>query len=579
MAGLDFLKNRFPANHPDLADVAVQAFTGGNYRYFVYKWKFARGFSQWNWAAFFFGPLWFALRRNYFWAGLLSLGLLAGDFYFSANPYHITLTVEVLLFSGLFANKIYYRKFLKIQSGLKREKASAHSQALRLAQLGGRCWRPAFGLSLALVVVHLLLPSAFGVNLFATHVRRVEVQSFFWSLTDPEQGTRELALLREDYQLARWQGAFARSLAVNENSLKLALLKLGRDHPYTIALQSDLIENKLNAGAFRDVLPLTEELIKQYQLQFGPEHMFMAFMMNNLVANYLYQGLYDQAKSECFNALLILEKYSKNETHPVILTHLAAIYSNMGVIQQAYGQYDEAEKNDRDALQMSMQAEKGYSIYGCVYLERLGDLFLEQRKLDEAEEQFQQAKDIVGKSLGLGNPLASLVLLKLGEIRLYRNQLDAAERFFLQAQALNEKYFGPGHMATAESAYDLSRAALAAGKLHEAEKYIAQCLKITRSALGEENAHYARYLLQKAEVDMIKNNFSRAEGELKTALRVDTAIFGENNPRLLEPLEALNTLYVKSGNQTAQAVVAGRLRHLKSAGEGEIPLATKRLSI
>lgn len=575
----DVFKRHTLAGHPELNDEFIRAFAGGNYRYFVYKWKFARGFSQWNWAAFFFGPLWFAFRRNYFWAGVLSLGLLTGDFYFSANPYHVTVTVEVMLFSGLFANAIYYRKFLKLQAGLKRAQLHSEQHLQVLRGLGGRAWRPALGWGIGLVGLNLLLPPALGVNLFSTRVRRAEVQSFFWSLTDPDQNTRELALLREDYQKARLAGAFARSLKVNENSLKLALLKLGRDHPYTIALQSDLIENKLNAGAYRDVLRLTRELIREYQLQFGPEHMFMAFMMNNLVSNYLYQGLYDQAKSECFNALLILEKYSKNETHPVILTHQAALAGNLSVIQQAYGQYDEAEKSARDALQMSLQAEKGYSIYGCIYLERLGEVLLEERKLDEAEEQFQLAKDLVSRTLGPGNPLASSVFLKLGEIRLWRNQLDAAERLFLQAHELNEQYYGGAHMVTAESAYDLSRVTLAEGKLQASEKHIIRCLEITRRALGENNAHYARYLLQQAEVDLIKNDMVSTERELKTALKIYTAIFGEHNPRLLDPLELLHTFYVKTGNSGAQWVVANRIRNLKNAGEGEAPTVVKRLSI
>jgi hypothetical protein len=579
MAFWDRGNKKGPAGRPDLDDEAVSAFAGGNYRYFVFKWKFARGFSQWNWAAFFFGPLWFMLRRNYVWAGALSAALLAGDFYFSANPYRFTLTFELMLFSGLMANRVYYRQFRRLQDMLKRQKIPAARQGAQLARLGGRRWRPACALALGLAALTLLLPLFFGVNLYATRVRGLDAQSLLWSLAQPEQATEELAALRRDYQTARLRGEFARSLAVNESSLKLAALKLGRDHPYAIALQSDLIENKLNAGDFRAVLPLTEELIKQYQLQFGPEHMFMAFMMNNLVSNYLYQGLYDRAKSECFNALLILEKYSKNETHPVILANQAALTSNLGVIQQAYGQYDEAEKSDRDALQMSMQAEKGYSVYGVVYLERLGGLFLEQRRLEEAEEQFQQAKDIVGKSLGLGNPLASSLLLKLGEVRLWRMQLDAAERFFLQAQEINERCYGLRHAATAESAWDLSRVYLAEGKLHEAEKYANLCLKIAGNALGRENAHYARYLLQKAAVDLIRNDFGETEKALKTALKTYGNIFGESNLRLLEPLESLQALYAKTGNAVGQGVTAARIRRLKSAGEDEIPPAARRLSI
>jgi hypothetical protein len=104
-------------------------------------------------------------------------------------------------------------------------------------------------------------------------------------------------------------------------------------------------------------------------------------------------------------------------------------------------------------------------------------------------------------------------------------------------------------------------------------------LEITRKALGEENAHYARYLLQKGEVDIIKNDYAAAEQEGKTVLRIYTGIFGEHNTRLLDPLELLDTLYTKTGNQAAQWAVANRLRQLRSSSEEEIPTATKHLAI
>jgi tetratricopeptide (TPR) repeat protein len=572
-------KQIFSPNHPELVDDAIRHFIGGNYRYFIYKWKFARGLSQWNWAAFFFGPLWFMLRKNYFWACFFSAGIIAGDFYFSTNPCHVTLPLEVMLASGMFANKIYFRKFFKLRETLRRKALSKIEQNTVLQSAGGRDWRATGILVVCLAAFLLLLPSVFGIHLFKTQVRRAEVQSLIWCLTNPEQTSVELALLRQDYQLARLRGEFKRSISVNENSLKLAEFKLGKAHPFAIAMQSDLIDNKLNVGAFRDVLPLTGDMLRQYQLQFGKEHMFIAFMMNNLVSNYLYQGLYDQAKSTCFNALLILEKYSRNETHPVILSNLAAIYSNMAVIQQAYCQYEDAEKNSRDALQLAVQASKGYTIYVCVYLERLGDLYIEQLKLDEAEELYEQAKDIVVKALGPGNPLASSIFLKLGEIRLLRNQFDSAEKFALQAHGLNEKYYGAAHDATAESAYILSRIYLAQGKLFEAEKFAHQSLDAARQAIGAKNVIYGKYLLQMSEVYFIKNNFIETEKMLKDALNLYTATYGENNLRLLDPLEQLAVFYDKTNNRTAHWGIANRIRRVKGGAEEEIPADSKRLTI
>lgn len=575
------LHHAWSGNHPDVMDDAIRQFTGRNHRYFLFKWKFARGFSQWNWAAFFFGPVWLALRRNYVWSVVTALALVAGDLYFTTNPYHVTVTLEVMLFCGAMANRIYYKKFSRIRTALIKSKWPNEERSRRLANAGGRDWSWGIGIGVLLVALTVVLPSLAGVHLFRTTVRRVEVQSLLWTVFSQsgDPATQELSGLRQDYQMARLRGQFERSLSVNENALRLACMKLGSENPYAIAMQSDLIENKLNLGAFKDVLPLTEATIKQYQLQFGKDHMFIAFMMNNLVSNYLYQGRIDDAKSTCFNALLILERYSKNETHPVILSNLAAVYSNMAVVQQQFCQYDDAEKNAKDALQLGVQAFKGYSLYTCMYLERLGDLYIEQLKLDEAEELFEQAKGIVAKQLGPGNPMTAAIFLKQGEIRLLRNQLDPAEKCVAQAHALNEQYYGALHQATAESAYMLSRVEMTAGKLSAAEKYGRQALDITGQSIGQENVIYGKYLVHMAEVLMIKNNNTEAERMLKDALVQYSRIYGEYHQRVLEPLEPLLALYEKTNNRVDQWGVSNRVRRIKNGEDETIPDTSKRLTI
>ena len=509
---------------------------------------------------------------------MLAVLIIAGDFYLSPNPYQFTLPLEVMVFSGLFANSIYYRKFKKIRTESKRSRQPEEAQLSRLQALGGTDWRQPVVLLASLAAVTLLLPSAFGIHLFRTQVRGFTVQSLAWYLVNPDPQAN-VQLLRQDYASARLQGDFQRSLSVNENTLKLAAFQLGEDHPLTIGIQSDLIENKLNQGAYAEARQLTEAVIKQYQLQFGPDHMFTAFMMNHLVANNLDRGVLAEAKSTCFNCLLILEKYPKNLTHPVILANLASIYSNMGVIQQWYCQYDEAEKNQREALELELQASKGYTVDVCLILERQGDLYKEEMKLDEATDAYARAKGIIEKTLGLGNPLASSILLKLGEVRVLNNQVDAALPLVQESHAMNEHYYGKFHVATAESAYQLSRIFFLLGKLHESEEYLAECLQATQQAIGKHNLIYAKYLMQQAEIDMFKNRFAGAEQELREALALYQETFGENHPRLLEPLEQLDALYEKTGNSVLRNGIAEHLQRIKSNSPKQIPLDTHRISI
>jgi hypothetical protein len=404
---------------PAFSDPGIEHFTGSNSRYYIYKWQFVRGWSQWNWAAFFLGPLWFAYRGMLFWAVLTASVLVGFDFYFTTNPYHFTVAAEVLLFSGALGNVIYRARYRKLQQQMKREKIPPPARLPLLAKAGGRRWDLPGYLLLGMAGTTLLLPGLCGINLYRTHVKAFLPGSIILALASPESYTAELPLLRKDYELANLRGEFQRGLSVNQGALKLAAFKLGQEDPLAFGIQTELITSQLNIGACTEALRLTEELIKEYQSRFGQDHLFVAFMMNNRVSIDLYLGRYDQAKSECFNCLLMLEKYQKamkELNNPVLLANLAAIYSNMGVIQQEYCEYDEAEKNHNEALKLMIQATGGYSINTCRYLERVGDWYQEQMKTEEAGKFYQQAREIAQRALGEDNPVMASILLKQGEI-------------------------------------------------------------------------------------------------------------------------------------------------------------------
>lgn len=543
----------------------VRAFVGANDRYYAYAWRFARGFGRMNLSACLFGPLWFALRRNWTWAVLLALAYLVFDLVLTANPFHITLPVELMLLSGVLANGLYRRQFKTVEDDLQRRRVPDPAQVADLRRLGGRDWRGAGLLLVGMLACLLLLPSFFGIQLFHTRVVRLDPGSLVWTLARPEETrARELWLLRQDYLKAFLEGRFDRSLAVAENALRLSYWKLGEEDPITIGIQNDLISNHLRAGRYARALELTEEGLRTYQVRFGKDHPFVAFMLNNRVSNYLYQGLYDRARSDSFNSLLILETYRTKEEHPFLQSNLAAIYSNLAFIQQAYGEQAEAERNHREALTLALQAAAGPNLQVTSYLERLGDWYTEQMQLDEAEVQYRQVQNLAERTLGVENPLMSSILLNLGRVLSLRRQYAQAEPLLRRAHEINGLFYGQAHTATAESACQLGRVCFAQGKLFEAETFLGECLAVTRAAIGEDNVIYAGYAVQMAGLKMFRNDTTAAKKLLTASVEVFARIYGDDHPRVLIPLEPLAEVYERLGRPLARQEVLDRIWRIRA---------------
>lgn len=552
MSWFDFLKPQVPG----AVDEDIRLFVGPNYRYYVFKWEYARGISRWNLSALFLSPWWFGFRRMVGMGAALAGLLVLGDFLLTVNPWHFTFAAEFMLLAGWLANPLYLRRF-------RRAKTRAAGAPEALAAAGGVRWQWPAVILAGMLAVNFLLPALFGISLYRARVARVEIGSLVYAWLSPVYRSRELSLLRRDYQLAYLRGEFERSLSVNQGVLRAAVLKFGPAHPYALGAQYELLFNKLTAGHHHEAQALTEEAVRQYEVRFGPDHPFVAFIQNNLVSVYLYQGQYGQARSTCFNSLLILEKYQKSESDPVILSNYASITSNLAVIQQFWGEQEEAEKNHTEALNLALRAASGPNIEICRYLERLGDWYKEQLRLEDAKRMYDQERIIAERTVGLENPLLSSIWLKLGELQYLRHQLAEAEKALAQAHGINRRFYGDRHTATAETAFQLGRVYFSQGKLFEAEQHVDQALEITSRAIGEQNAVYARYLTAKIDLYLFRNNYPAAERALKASLAAMIEVYGPTHSRLLAPLEQFLLLYDKTHRPAAARQVRRRIEDLR----------------
>jgi ABC-type uncharacterized transport system permease subunit len=131
----------------------LRIFVGKNADYYISKWEgIAENKISWNWAAFFFGLLWFGYRKMYphaFGFMIFSLILQIIQTKMNTDPLIIGLTnLAISISIGMFGNYLYYEyaksKVQEIKSKITDEK----NLYIELARQGGVSYFTAIGIGL-----------------------------------------------------------------------------------------------------------------------------------------------------------------------------------------------------------------------------------------------------------------------------------------------------------------------------------------------------------------------------------------------------------------------------------------------
>ena len=81
-------------------------------------------------------------------------------------------------------------------------------------------------------------------------------------------------------------GRLAEALKLREETLALRKVKLGPDHPYTLASMNNLANSYEVLGRLAEALKLREETLALRKAKFGPDHPDTLASMSNLASSY-----------------------------------------------------------------------------------------------------------------------------------------------------------------------------------------------------------------------------------------------------------------------------------------------------
>src|ERR1700722_15486107 len=120
-------------------------------------------------------------------------------------------------------------------------------------------------------------------------------------------------------------------------------------------------------------------------------------------------------------------------------------------------------------------------------LYRLGCLYADQGKLDEAEKMYQRALQGYEKAWGPDHTSTLDTVNNLGLLYMRQGKLDEAEKMYQRALQGKEKAWGPDHTSTLDTVNNLGLLYADQGKLDEAEKMYQRALQGKEKAWGPDH--------------------------------------------------------------------------------------------
>lgn len=279
---------------------------------------------------------------------------------------------------------------------------------------------------------------------------------------------------------------------------------------------------------------LCDTLIKDYSLVF-PE----AISLLNNAGLYLQErALYKPAKALLQHAHSISTQSPDLDRGEVAITYknLAALY----LVQRKLG---DAERNFNKALKMIR------ALYGpdhpdvATILDNLGTLYCMQWNYEQAETHYRRALAMRKSSPHLDDQAVATTLDNLGTLYRLQGKYREAERHYKEADALKEKLLGAEHRDRATTLNNLGQICYLQGRYDEAHLYYNRVLKMRKKLLGSDHTDTATVLDYLGTLYSTQGKYKEAEQYYKNTCTIREKRLGAEHPDMAITLDNLGTLY------------------------------------
>ncbi len=325
------------------------------------------------------------------------------------------------------------------------------------------------------------------------------------------------------------------AIALCEQVRDRCVLKLGADHPNTLATMATLAGAYQDAGQLPRAIALFEQVRDALVKRLGPEHPLTLTTGNNLAQAYRAAGkraeaiaLFEQVRRA------IVRKLPGHPATVLILNNLAEAYKDDGQLPRAITVFEQA----RDLMLKTGHPDT------LTLLNNLAQAYQNDGKLPLAIPLFKQVHDAMVKKFGADHPTTLVVLNNLALAYQTDRKPQQALPLFRQAAAGIEKLnFKHQHAERI-----VSNLVACEGQLQhyaEAESWLRKWLAVVKSQAGADSASHAQVLPVFGIILLKQKKWTEAEGILRESL----------------------ALHVKLEQKTAvgsSAALAWQVAHMKS---------------
>ncbi|KAJ5097512.1 hypothetical protein N7456_008233 [Penicillium angulare] len=264
---------------------------------------------------------------------------------------------------------------------------------------------------------------------------------------------------------------------------------LGSDHPWTIS--SAILQAKIFGlqGQLNNAQETLFNILKRCEKVFGNEHHVTLQAKDDLAEIYYNQSRFQDAE-KLWEQILLFRKASSGEQHSSTL----AVKGNLGT------SYTEAQNSQIDQKKF----QKGLTLLSEVLEARkktlpedhpstlmakssISSVYIEQRKLKEAEEMELQLLESYKKVFGDEHQYTLFSVVKLGTIYTYMDQPDLALPYGIKAVDVYQKTLGEKDFYTIGSMGNLIIMYGRLDRFQEAEPLAQAVFEAKKESLGEKH--------------------------------------------------------------------------------------------
>lgn len=279
---------------------------------------------------------------------------------------------------------------------------------------------------------------------------------------------------------------------------------------------------------------------------FGPDHPEVASVLNTLAI------LYDE-KGETGIAIETIRKVIDiRRKQPEPGANLAANLNNLATLLQQTGELEEADELFAEAVEVIRDIWGDEHPYMAFTLNGYAGVHQQRGLLDEAENDLLRALDIGRAVFPETHPFIAVVLHNLGKLYVETRDFTNADEFYTSGLELRRNSLPAGHPDIASSLDGLAIVLIESERADEAESLLREALDIRRNSYPDGDWRIAQIEARLGRSLLLQNKLNEAEPYLQRSYSTLKSARGDQDVHTQQVSSDLNRLYAELAKDSSR---------------------------